>query len=168
MDRSGKQAVIESLQQTLSSSDIILITHNLGLTVSQVTDLRRKMLAVGAGYKVTKNTLATLAFKGTRFEVGSSLLTGPTGIAYAKDPVSIAKIVVNFANANEKLAVVGGVMDGQLLNKDSIKTLASLPSLNELRGKIAALLNTPATRIATILQAPASQLARVVQAYANK
>jgi len=93
------------------------------------------------------------------------MFTGPTAIAYSSDPVAAAKVVVNFAKDNEKLIVLGGAFNGQLLDVDGVQTLAKLPSLDELRGKLVGLLNTPATRIAGIMQAPAGQVARVIGAY---
>jgi large subunit ribosomal protein L10 len=96
------------------------------------------------------------------------LLKGPTALAYSADPIAAAKVAVTYANSNNKLTIVGGVMAGQVLDSAGVKALATLPSLDELRGKIVGLLVAPATKIARVLQAPAGQLARVVQAFADK
>jgi large subunit ribosomal protein L10 len=136
--------------------------------VSEVSDLRRKVRAAGASYKVSKNRLTRLALEGTAFKDIGPLLVGPTAIASSKDPVAAAKAISAFAKDNEKLTIVGGSLDGQTLDADGVKQLASLPSLDELRAKLLALLQTPATRIAGVVQAPAGQLARVFGAYGSR
>jgi len=115
---------------------------------------------------VTKNRLTRRALEGTKYQPLDSMFTGPTAIAYSEDPVAAAKVAVNFAKDNEKLIVLGGALGEEQLDVASIKSLASLPSLDELRAKIVGMLNTPATRIAGVLQAPAGQVARVIGAHA--
>ena len=168
MDRTEKQQLITSLHETLKKAELVVITQQTGLTVAEVTNLRRQMRQAGAGYKVTKNRLARLALDGTQFEGLKALFTGPTAIAYSADPVAAAKVAVTYANSNEKLTIVGGAMGSQVLDSDGVKALATLPSLDELRAKIIGMLQTPATRVAGVLQAPAGQLARVFKAYASK
>lgn len=168
VDRSQKQALIADLHETLKRTGLVVVTHHAGMKVSEVTGLRRKMREAGAGFKVTKNRLARLALKDTGFEGLSTLFRGPTAIAYSADPVAAAKVAVNFANSNAKLAVVGGAMGGRILDAAGVKALAALPSLDELRGRLVGLLQTPASRIAMVLKAPAAQLARVLGAYASK
>ncbi|WP_119462913.1 50S ribosomal protein L10 [Rhodospirillaceae bacterium SYSU D60014] len=168
MDRSQKQELVASLHQTFAQTHLVVVTHQVGLTVGEVTNLRRQMREAGAGFKVTKNRLVRLALEGTQFQGLSSLFTGPTAIAYSADPVAAAKVAVTFANANDKLTIIGGAMGAQILDPDGIKALATLPSLDELRGRLVGMLQTPATRVATVLQAPAAQLARVFNAYATK
>lgn len=168
VNRTEKAELIASLHQTLADATIVVITRQSGLTVAEVTDLRAKMRQAGAGYRVAKNRLARLALEGTPFASLSPMFVGPTAIAYSKDPVAAAKIAVEFAKSNEKLSIVGGSLGDQQLDVDGVKALASLPSLDELRAKFLAMLNTPATRIAGVVQAPASQLARVFSAYGSK
>jgi large subunit ribosomal protein L10 len=168
VDRTEKQQLITSLHETLKKAELVVITQQTGLTVAEVTNLRRQMRQAGAGYKVTKNRLARLALDGTQFEGLKSLFTGPTAIAYSADPVAAAKVAVTYANSNDKLTIVGGAMGSQVLDSDGVKALATLPSLDELRAKIIGILQTPATRVAGVLQAPAGQLARVFKAYASK
>ena len=122
----------------------------------------------GASFKVTKNRLTRLALKGTRFEPLTDLFTGPTAIAFSEDPIAAAKVAVKFADGNDKLEIIGGGLFEEMLDPAGIKTLATLPSLDELRAKIVGMISTPATRIAGVLQAPGGQLARVVQAYASQ
>lgn len=168
MDRSQKEKLVASLHQALSDTLCVVITHQNGLTVQEVTNLRRQMRAAGASFKVTKNRLARLALAGTTFERLSPMFTGPTAIAYSRDPVAAAKVAVEFANKNDKLRIIGGGLGAQQLDAEGIKTLAALPSLDELRAKLIGLLQTPATRVAAVLQAPAGQLARVLGAYAEQ
>ena len=168
MDRAQKEKLVTSLQQALSGIACVVITHQTGMTVQEVTDLRRQMRAAGANFKVTKNRLARRAFAGTKFEQLSPMFTGPTAIAFSRDPVAAAKVAVEFANRNDKLRIIGGGLNEQQLDVAGIKALATLPSLDELRGKILGLLQTPATRIAAVLQAPGAQIARVLGAYAKQ
>lgn len=168
VSRAKKQETIAQLKSELTDAQLVVLLHNNGLTVAEVSELRRKMRAAGAGYKVAKNTLTKLAIKDTRFAGIDKLLTGPTALAYSKDPVAAAKVIQEYANNNEKIAIIGGALDGQTLAPAAIKNLATLPSLDELRAKIVGLLQAPATKIAGVLQAPAGQLARVVGAYAAK
>jgi large subunit ribosomal protein L10 len=96
------------------------------------------------------------------------MFKGPTAIAYSKDPVAAAKVVAAFAKSNEKLTIVGGSLGGEALDVAGVQALATLPSLDELRGKIIGLLQAPATKIAGVLVAPAGQVARVFAAYGAK
>lgn len=167
MDRSQKEKLVASLQQALSDTACVVITHQTGMTVEEVTDLRRQMRAAGAGFKVTKNRLARRALAGTKFERLSPMFTGPTAIAFSRDPVAAAKVAVAFANKNDKLRILGGGLNDQQLDVEGIKSLATLPSLDQLRAKLLGLLQTPATRIAAVMQAPGGQIARVLAAHAK-
>jgi large subunit ribosomal protein L10 len=142
--------------------------RNLGLSVAQSTDLRSKMRDAGASYKVAKNRLAKLAIVDTDYSGLGDMLTGPTALASSVDPVAAAKVAVDFAKTNDKLEIVGGSMGTQVLNAEGIKALASMPSLDELRGTLIGLLNAPATKIAQLSTAPAAKLARVFGAYGAK
>ena len=168
MDRSEKQELVSSLHQTLQACGLVVVTKQVGLTVAEVTNLRRQMREAGASFKVTKNTLARLAVAGTAYEPLSSLLKGPTALAYSADPVAAAKVAVAFAKSNDKLTILGGALPGQILGPEGIQALATLPSLDELRGKLIGVLQAPAQKVAAVLQAPAGQLARVLKAYADK
>jgi len=168
MDRSQKTETVAELNRTFDEVGVVVVTRNLGLTVAQSTDLRNKMRDAGASYKVAKNRLAKIALEGTDYTVLADLLTGPTGLATSADPVAAAKVVIDFAKTNDRLEIVGGAMGKLLLDANGVKSLASLPSLDELRGKIVGLLVAPATKLATVTQAPAAQIARVLSAYAEK
>lgn len=167
MQRAQKTELVTDLHRELEGATAMVVTQYAGLTVAESTDLRRRMRQAGASYKVTKNRLAKIALAGTRFEKLAPLFTGPTAVALSKDPVSAAKVAVQFAKENEKVTIMGGALGDQVLDAAGIKALATLPSLDELRGKLIGLVQAPATRVATVLQAPAGQLARVFGAYAK-
>jgi len=168
VDRIQKSELVASLHERFVGAGLVVVTHNNGLTVAEITDLRQKVRTAGAGFKVTKNRLTRLALAGTKFETISNLFTGPTAIAYSADPVAAAKVVVDFAKSNEKLVILGAGLGSNVLNAEGVKALATLPSLDALRGKLLGLLQTPATRIAGVLQAPGGQIARVLAARAKK
>ena len=168
MNREEKQELITSLNAALAGQTFIAVTHNNGLTVAEVQNLRKQMREAGASFRVAKNRLARLALAGTKFENLGDLLKGPTGLAYSKDPVAAAKVCSKFAKTNAKLVILGGNLDGQKMDVAGVETLARLPSLNELRGKLVGLLQAPATKIAGILAAPGGQIARVLAARAKQ
>ncbi|MFM5894771.1 MAG: 50S ribosomal protein L10 [Novosphingobium sp.] len=167
MDRSQKAESVASLNAVFNEVGVVIIARNLGLTVAQSTALRGKIREAGASYKVAKNRLAKLAIKDTDYAGLDDLFTGPTAIATSVDPVAAAKAVVDFAKTNDKLEIVGGSMGSQVLNAEGVKALASLPSLDQLRGTIIGLVQAPATKIAQLTTAPAAKLARVCGAYAK-
>ena len=168
MDRTEKREFVASLAAVFAETSFVVVTRNTGMTVAGVTDLRRRMRAAGATYKVAKNRLAILALEGTRFDGIKPLLTGPTALAWSRDPVGVAKAAVDFAKINDKFEVLGGALGTQMLDAAGVKALSELPSLDQLRASFLGMLNTPATRIAGILQAPGGQIARVLAAYADK
>ena len=168
MDRSQKADAVAQLNAIFNEVGVVVVTRNLGMTVDQSTDLRTKMRDAGASYKVAKNRLAKLALKDTDYTGIEEYLTGPVGLAWSEDPVAAAKAAVDFAKSNDKLEIVGGSMGTQVLDEAGVKALASMPSLDELRGKIVGLVNAPATKVVQLVNAPAAKLARVFGAYAAK
>jgi len=168
VDRAQKQQLAESLRQDFSDTTCVVVTQQSGMTVAEVTQLRREMIGAGARYRVTKNRLAKRALEGTAFTGLAPLFSGPTAIAFSQDPVAAAKAAVAYANRNNKFTIVGGGLQGQILDEAGVKALATLPSLDELRGKIIGLIQAPATKIAGLLQAPGGQLARLLAAHAEK
>ena len=168
MDRAGKEELVSHYNGIFKNAGVIVVTHYSGLSVPEIDNLRHQMADVGGTVKVTKNRLVKLALAGTSAEGIEDLFSGPTAIAYSSDPVAAPRIAANFAKGNENLVILGGVMGETTLDADGVKNLASLPSLDELRGKLVGLLNAPATKVAGVLQAPAGQLARVMGAKAAK
>ena len=168
VDRTEKREFVSSLAGVFAETSMVVVTQNRGLTVAEVSDLRRKMRDGGSTFKVAKNRLAALALDGTPFDGIKPMLKGPTALAWSKDPVAVAKTAVDFAKTNEKFVVIGGALGTQTLNADGIRALADLPSLDTLRARLVGMLQTPGTRVASVLAAPAGQLARVFGAYAKK
>ena len=157
MNREEKKQLLSDLNELFNASELVVVSHYKGLTVAEVSELRNNIRQVGAGFRVTKNRIAKLALKGTKFEGLTELFNGPTAIAFANDPISACKACVEFAKTNEKLVVIGGAMGTGVLSIEEINRLATIPSMDELRAKIIGL-----------LQAPGAQLARVTKAYSEK
>ena len=168
MDRTQKAEVVESLNGLFGEAGSVVVAHYSGMTVAQMGELRSRMRAAGASFKVAKNRLVVRALQGTTAEGIAHLFKGPTGIAVSKDPVAASRVAVAYARENDKLVILGGVVGGTAIDAAGVKALAELPSLDELRGKIAGLLLAPATKLAGLLAAPAGQLARVIGAYSTK
>ena len=168
MDRSQKADAVAALNANFNQVGVVVVTRNLGMSVEQTTALRVKMRDAGASFKVSKNSLAKLAIQDTNYAGIGDMLTGPVALATSVDPVAAAKVAVEFAKTNDKLEILGGAMGSLVLNADGIKALASMPSLDELRGRIVGLVQAPATKLAQLATAPAAKLARVFGAYAAK
>ena len=168
MDRAAKAEMVTELKGVFKAAKTVVVAHYAGLTVSQMQNLRKQARASGTQVKVAKNRLAKIALEGTDVASIGPLLKGPTLIAYSGDPVAATKVVSDFAKAHEKLVILGGAMGKTTLDANGVKALASLPSLDQLRAKLAGLISAPGTKIAQLINAPGAQLARVVQAYANK
>ncbi len=164
MKRSQKEDKVAGMQESFQDAELMIITHNNGLTVEQSLDLRRKMRAAGARYQVTKNRLARIAIRGTSFENLDGMFTGPTAVATGNDPVATAKAALDYAKKNDKLTVVGGGLGGKTLDKAGIEALAKLPPIEDLRAKILGVLQAPASRMVGVMEAPAGKLARVINA----
>ncbi len=168
MDRAKKAESIEELKSVFADNATVVVTQYTGMTFVEMSDLRTRLRKEGAVLKVFKNRLAQKALAGSVGEAGDALFKGPVALVYSADPVTAAKISAQYAKENDKLKIIGGLFGTEVLNADGVKALATLPSLDELRGKLVGLLQAPATKIAGILVAPAGQLARVVKAYSDK
>lgn len=166
MDRVEKEALIQSLKEDLNTAGVVIVTHYSGLNVQSISKLRSRMREAGATFRVTKNRLTKLALEGTPYAGIADMFAGPTAIAFSDDVLAPAKVAVEFSKEFESLVVVGGAMGEARLDADSVKALAALPSLDELRATIIGLLQAPAQKIASVVQAPAGQIARVIGAYA--
>ena len=118
----------------------------------------------GAKFKVTKNRLTKIALADTPYESIADLFVGPTAIAYSSDPVAPARVSVNFEKKLENFKIIGGGYEGEKIDKNRINFLATLPSLDQIRGILLGLPNAPAQKIASVVQAPGGQLARLVNA----
>ena len=169
MEKNKKSDLVAKIKQRFQESEAVFVVNQNRLTVAETESLRKQLRAVQSVYLVAKNTLTRLAVKDTDFECVSEKLGGQTALVFSKDITGSAKVVSEYASkSDEKLSVVCGGYQGKLLSVAEVKTLASLPSMDELRAKIIAVIQTPAQRMATLSQAPASQLARVLKAYSEK
>jgi large subunit ribosomal protein L10 len=168
VDRTQKAEVIGALNEEFNKAGVVVVARYQGMTVADMSKLRSQMRAVGASFKVSKNRLAKRAAEGTMAKPIEDLLKGPTGIAFSVDPIAAPKVAYEYAKTNNKFVILGGVVGTQFLDAKGVEALASLPSLDELRARIAGMLKQPATKVASVLQAPAGQLARVLGAYAKK
>ncbi|MBO6509689.1 MAG: 50S ribosomal protein L10 [Roseibium sp.] len=168
MERAEKHEFVTSFNAEVSKAGVVVVAHYAGLSVAQMTALRSSVREAGGTVKVAKNRLVKLALQGTDLEHISDLLQGPTVLVYSDDPVAAPKAAVDFAKANEQFAILGGALGTTNLNADGVKSLATMPSLDELRAKLVGMIQTPATKVAQVVNAPAGQLARVFGAYAKK
>jgi len=168
VERAAKEALVTTLHEVFNNAGVVVVTHYSGLSVAQMTEYRNRMREAGGSVKVAKNRLAKIALKDANIGDITDLLQGPTCLAYSEDPIAAAKVAVDYAKTNDKLVVLGGAMGDTLLDADGVKALASLPSLDELRGKLVGLIQAPATKIAQIAKEPGGQLARVLAAKAQE
>ena len=165
MNRAEKVEAVSQLTDKFARAPIAVVTEYRGLNVAQLSDLRRKLRAVNGEYLVSKNTLAAIAVKESSAAVITDMFTGPVAIAFGfSDAVSVAKVLRDFAKENEKLAIKGAMLDGESLGAKQVEQLATMPSRDELRAQLLALMNTPATNLVRLLQAPAQQMVQVLHA----
>jgi large subunit ribosomal protein L10 len=160
--------MVEDLGQIFSQSGSVVVARYTGLTVAQLTELRRRMGAAGAKFLVIKNRLAKIALENTERGSAADLFVQPTGIAYSPDPVAAAKVAAQYAKENEKFVIVGGLLGKTPLNEDGVKALASMPSMDELRAKLLGVLKAPGAKLARTLNAPAASLVNVLEAHRKK
>jgi large subunit ribosomal protein L10 len=168
MLRARKSEIVDGLRGVFSDAGVVVVAHYKGLSVAEVSELRRGMRDAGAAFRVTKNTLAKIALADTPYATLDGLFTGPTAIAWSADPIAAPKAAVGFAKRNDKLAIVGGALAGSLLTPEQVRALADLPSIDELRARLVGLLTTPAARLIGVLQAPGGQVARALAARAEQ
>jgi large subunit ribosomal protein L10 len=154
---------VTDLKQRLDGVKTVLLTEYRGLTVQQISELRKQLRAVSAQYKVVKNRLAKIAVSSTELAVLRPQLTGPVALIVSKDdPVAVAKAVSTFARTNQAFTVKGGYVDGQLMAADGVKALADLPSKEALRAQLVGAISGPLTQLVSLLQAPQRELAYIL------
>jgi len=164
MDRAEKREMVESLNDIFATSGSVVVARYKGMTVAQMTDLRRRMSGAGAKFKVIKNRLAKIALDGA----GADLFLEPTGIAFAEDPTAAAKVAADFAKTTDKFVIVGGLLGKQALTADAVKALAAIPSKEELRSKLLGVFLAPGSKLVRQLNSPAQNLVGVLQAFKEK
>ncbi|MBF9028774.1 50S ribosomal protein L10 [Rhodobacterales bacterium HKCCE3408] len=162
MDRAQKEKVVEELGQIFESSGVVVVSHYTGLTVAEMQDLRTRMREAGGSVRVAKNKLAKIALEGTPCAGMAGLLTGMTVLSYSEDPVAAAKVVEDFAKDNKKLEILGGAMDGTVLDRAGVEAVSKMPSREELIASIVSCIGAPASNIAGAIGAPASNIASIL------
>lgn len=163
MNRAEKAEMVEWIEGVFDKSAAVVVVKNTGLTVADMSELRRELRESGSSMRVVKNRLAKIAISGKSAEKISDLFSGPTAIAYAEDPVAPAKAVHEYAKKNEKLEILGGVMGDEVLDQAGVKSLASMPSREEILASIIHAVTSPAAEIAGAIGAPASNIAGIVE-----
>ena len=168
MDRAQKEKVVEELGQIFASSGVVVVAHYAGMTVKQMQDLRAKMRDVGGSVRVAKNTLAKIALEGKSSAKMADILSGMTMLAYSEDPVAAAKVSEAYAKTNDKFVILGGAMGSEVLDPAGVKTVASMPSREELIAQIVGCIGAPASNIAGAIGAPASNIASILTTIEEK
>lgn len=162
LNRQDKAAVIAEVSEIVSKSSTMVIAEYRGLSVEAVTKLRAQARKEGVTLRVVKNTLVRRAVEGTEFAGLADQFVGPLVYAFSADPVAAAKVLVNFAKDNDKLVIKGGAMANQVMDLEAVKTLASMPSRDELLAKLMATMNEPIAKfVRTINEVPARFLRTV-------
>jgi large subunit ribosomal protein L10 len=168
ISKEKKKIYINEMKEFFTKTNSIFITHYQGLSVKQIDELRSEMRKHGILFKITKNKITKLALEGTKFKKLENLFTGPTAVAFSEDAITSAKILTKFSKANSNLKIIGGIMDDEPLTQEEVANIATLPTLDEARSKIAAILQSPAQKIVSILLAPGSKIAILALAKSKK
>ncbi|KIT15267.1 50S ribosomal protein L10 [Jannaschia aquimarina] len=168
MDRAQKEKVVEELGQIFESSGVVVVSRYEGMTVAEMQDLRSRMREAGGSVRVAKNKLAKIALEGKPADSISQYLTGMTVLAYSEDPVAAAKVIDGYAKDNSKLEILGGAMGETALDPAGVKTVAQMPSREELISSIVGCIGAPASNIAGAIGAPASNIASILSTIEEK
>ena len=168
INKEKKKMYIEEMKDFFSQKSSILITHYQGLTVKQIDELREEMRKHEILFKITKNRITKLALEGSKFKKLENLFSGPTAVAFSEDAITSAKILTKFAKNNSNLKIIGGIMEEKQLSVEDVEKIATLPTLNEARAKIACILTAPAQKIMSILLAPGSKIVILALAKSKK
>ena len=164
MPTQAKVDAVAEFRSRLDGVKTVVLTEYRGLTVQQLSDLRRQLRAVSAEYKIIKNRLARLAIKSSRLEQLGAHLTGPTGVVFSKeDPVALAKTLHTFAKAHQALAIKAGYVEGQMLPPAQLRALADLPSREQLRAQLVGAIQGILMRLVGVLAAPQRELVYILQ-----
>ena len=168
MNKEKKKNYIEEMKLFFKKTSSVLVTHYQGLTVKQIDELRLEMRKHGILFKITKNRITKLALEGSKYKKIANLFTGPTAVAFSEDAITSAKILTKFAKKNSNLKIIGGLVEEEPLSVEEVEKIATLPTLDEARAKIVAILATPAQKIISILLAPGAKIAILAHAKSKK
>lgn len=172
LTRTQKEEQVASLRDKFARATTVFVADYRGLTVSDANELRKKLRGDAAGgeveYQVVKNSVLRRAASESPVDVLNDHFSGPTAIAISYgDPAALAKVLVDYAKQHEVFELKGAYLDGRALDDSEIRTLATLPSLDELRARLVGLLQAPAGKLARLMTEPGAQLARLVEARRN-
>jgi len=159
MNKEKKKIYVEEMKNFFTKNSSVFVTHYQGLSVKQIDELKSEMRKRGILFKITKNRITKLALEGTKFKKLENLFTGPTAVAFSDDAISSAKILTKFAKKNSKLKIIGGIMEEESLSVEDVAKIATLPTLDEARSNIIAILTSSAQKIMSILLAPGAKIA---------
>ena len=159
MNKEQKKNYVKDMKNFFEANDSIFVTHYQGLSVNQLDVLRAEMRKHGIILKITKNRITKLALKDTKYKDIADLFSGPTAVALSQDAISSARILTKFSKDNQNLKIVGGLMGKEVLKLEDVLKIATLPTLNEARAKIANILQSPTRKLLSILLAPGSKIA---------
>lgn len=148
-----KQPVVKEISEKIEGAQSLVLVDHRGLTVAQDTELRKQLRAEGISYKVYKNTMMNLAFKGTEYEGLLQYLEGPSALAVSKeDATAPARVLVNFAKTADKLEIKGGIVEGALYDAAALNEIAKIPSRNDLLSKLLGSMQSPITNFARVMK----------------
>ena len=171
MLRADKERIVKELAERLQRSAALLVADYRGLTVTEIDELRTRLLEHGARFTVVKNTLTRRAIEQAGIQPLLELIDGPTAIAFIQpdgDPVAAAKVLSDTARANDVLVIRGGVMEGAAISEGDVRNLATLPPTDVLRGQLASAVAAPLTTIVAVFTAPLRDLLNVIDARINQ
>ncbi|MBF8253897.1 MAG: SU ribosomal protein 10P [Deltaproteobacteria bacterium] len=159
-----KAETVAAVHQLLKSAKMAIVTEFRGLSVAQMTNLRREIRGASGEYQVIKNTLVRRALKDTAFGDLEKLLEGPNGWVFGyDDPVVLSKTLIKFADGNGKLAIKGGMFEGRFMDPAGVKVLSQMPSKPELQARLLAMINAPATQLLRTIQEPGARVVRLLE-----
>ena len=168
MHKNKKKNYIEEMKVFFKKTSSVFITHYQGLSVKQIDELRSEMRKHGIIFKITKNKITKLALEGSKYKKLENLFSGPTAVTFSEDAITSAKILTKFAKKNSNLKIIGGIMEEEPLSMKDVEKIATLPTLDEARAKIASILSSPAQKIMSILLAPGAKIAILALAKSKK
>ena len=168
MDRAQKENVVGELGNIFQDSGVIVVAQYAGLSVAEMTDFRNRMRQAGGSVRVAKNRLAKIALEGKPCEGMSKYLQGQNVLAYSEDPVAAAKVVEDYAKANQKLVVVGGAMGGEILDPAGVKAVAAMPSREALIATLVGMIGAPGANLASAIGSPAANIAGCLATIADR
>ena len=168
MNKEAKKNYVDEMKKNFTANESVMIAQYQGLNVTELDELRKELRDKGILFKITKNRITKIAIKETPVKDLEKYFTGPTAAAISSDPITTAKILTKFARSHNKLKIVAGFMDGKVLDQKEVAIIATLPSLEEARGKIVGILATPAQKLVSILLAPGSKIANLARAKSLK